>query len=133
MDDTAATADAVDPRLVSWTHAMYGLHAISIVIGTLTTASGAGWFLFAWPSLAAIIMNYALRSQVRGTALDAHFRWQLWTFWPALALIVGLAPLVFTFVLIRAVQVIYAAVGIWVAYRIGRGWRALRERRTLPA
>jgi len=133
MEGSPAGTRTADLHTVYWTHAMYALHAISIVIGTLTSASSTGWFMFAWPSVAAIIINYTRRRAVRGTALDTHFRWQLWTIWPAVVLVVGVAPLVFTIILIPMVQVIYAAVAIWVAYRIGRGWLALREGRALPA
>jgi uncharacterized membrane protein len=133
MDDTATTADAADPRLVSYTHVMYALHGFTILAGLFTAASIAGWFVFGWPSIIAVIMNYARRGVVRDTWLDTHFRWQLWTFWPAAVLVVCVSPLVFTIVLIPLVIAIYAALGIWVAYRIGRGWLALRDGRTLPA
>jgi uncharacterized membrane protein len=132
MDDTASNADAADPRHVSYTHIMYALHAFSILMGLLTAASIAGWFVFGWPSIIAVIMNYARRRAVRGTWLEQHFRWQLWTFWPAAILIVCFSPLVFTIILIPLVILLYAVVGLWVVYRIARGWLALRDRRALP-
>jgi uncharacterized membrane protein len=133
MEDAPdAAAVAVDPRQVSYTHIMYGLHAFSILMGLLTAASIAGWFVFGWPSIIAVIMNYARRGAVRGTWLEAHFRWQLWTFWPAAVLIICFSPLVFTIILIPFVIALYAVVGLWVVYRIARGWLALRDRRTLP-
>ncbi|MEJ0099189.1 MAG: hypothetical protein WDO12_05355 [Pseudomonadota bacterium] len=128
-----ATSASVDPRLVSYTHVIYGLQAVSILVGALTTASIAGRFVFGWPSLIAVIMNYSRHHAVRGTWLETHFRWQLRTFWTAAVLIICLSPLVFTIVLIPFVIGLYAAVGIWAAYRVGRGWLALRENRAMPA
>lgn len=129
--DESSTA-TVDPRHVSYTHIMYGLHAFSILMGLLTAASVAGWFVFGWPSIIAVIMNYARRRAVRGTWLESHFRWQLWTFWPAAVLIICVSPLVFTIILIPLVIALYAVVGLWVVYRIARGWLALRDHRTVP-
>ena len=131
--DASPTMVAVDPRHVSYTHLMYGLHATSIAIGLLTSAFAVGWFVFGWPSIVAIIMNYVRRGAVRGTWLDAHFRWQRRTFWTAAVVIIGVTPLMFTFILIPLVRVVYIVMGLWAAYRIGRGWLALRNGRSLPA
>jgi uncharacterized membrane protein len=133
--DTSSTATtvAVDPRHVSYTHIMYALHAAAIVIGILTSASIVGKFVFGFPSIVAVIMNYARRSDVRGTWLDTHFRWQLRTFWIAAALVVLSWPLVITIILIPVVIGIYFVVGVWAAYRVARGWLALKEGRSLPA
>ncbi len=130
MEDAAA---AVDPRHVSYTHVIYGLQALSILAGLVTAASVAGRFVFGWPSLIAVVMNYARRRAVHGTWLESHFRWQLRTFWTAAVLIICFSPLVFTIILIPFVIVLYAVVGIWATYRVGRGWLALREGRVLPA
>ena len=41
-------------------------------------------FLVGWPSIIAVILNYVKRSDVAGTWLESHFRWQIRTFWFAL-------------------------------------------------
>src|SRR5215468_8074288 len=67
--------------LVNWTHLIYGLHAFSLLTGILGTATVVGAFLTWWPSIIAVILNYVKRSDVRGTWLESHFRWQIRTFW----------------------------------------------------
>ena len=90
-NSSTATTVTVDPRLVSWTHWMYALHALAIVIGVVTSASIVGKFIFGLPSIIAVIMNYLRRNEAQGTWLEPHFSWQLRTFWfAALACIVSL-------------------------------------------
>jgi uncharacterized membrane protein len=126
------TTVAVDPRHVSYTHLMYALHSLSILMGVLTAASIAGRFVFGWPSIAAVIMNYVRRGDVRGTWLESHFRWQLHTFWISFLLIVFVSPLVFTIILIPLVVVVYVAVAAWAIYRVARGWLALKNEVPMP-
>jgi uncharacterized membrane protein len=63
------------------TQLIYVLHALSLVIGIIGTATVVGAFLFGWPSIIAVIINYVKRGDVRGTWLETHFRWQIRTFW----------------------------------------------------
>ena len=70
-----------EQRLVSWTHVIYGLHALSLVSGIIGVATVVGAFLTGWPSIIAVILNYVKRGDVRGTWLESHFRWQIRTFW----------------------------------------------------
>jgi len=135
VTETAATRP-VDPSLVSYTHWMYALHAASALLGVLTSAAVATAFVFSIPSIIAVIMNYVKRGEVRGTWLDSHFGWQLRTFWFAALWIVliGLfsAPLVLLFGLGIATWVLgIAVVGLWVIYRVVRGWLALKDGRPL--
>jgi uncharacterized membrane protein len=134
-DASTATTLAVDPRQVSYTHLMYALHAVAVLIGMLTVASIAIRFVFSLPSIIAVIMNYVRRDKVRGTWLAAHFTWQWRTFWWAFAW-VAVIWLVFgplALLLITApMKLGYLLVGIWVAYRVARGWLALRDGRTMP-
>jgi uncharacterized membrane protein len=132
MEDPPASTATVEPGLVQYTHLMYGLHALSILTGLLTAATIAGRFVFGWPSILAVIMNYSRLRRVRGTWLESHFRWQLRSFWIAAILIVCMSPLVFTIILIPLVIGLFTVVGIWAAYRIARGWLALRDGRSLP-
>jgi uncharacterized membrane protein len=129
-------ARAPDAGLVSYTHVIYGLHALAVLTGILTSASIAGRFVFGLPSIIAVIMNYARRAEARGTWLETHFEWQIRTFWFALlwigvTLLVG-APLILIVIGIYLVMAGFAIVGVWVAYRVTRGWLALRERRAMP-
>jgi len=90
-----------------------------------------GSFLFGWPSIIAVIINYAMRGDARGTWLEAHFRWQIRTFWWALlwsALIAGVSvPLAVILVGFATWAVGFFLLGIWAAVRIARGWLRLRD------
>ena len=69
-----------DRALIRYTHLIYALHAAGLVIGIVGAATVVGAFLFGWPSLIAVILNYVKRGEVRGTWLESHFRWQIRTF-----------------------------------------------------
>lgn len=130
------TGAPVDASLVSYTHLMYGLHALAVAIGLFTAASVVGTFLFGLPSIAAVIMNLVRRSAARGTWLESHFRWQLrtvgWTLlWTIIATVV-FGPLVLLLIGIPLLAASYFAICIWVGYRIVRGWLALRDGLPVP-
>jgi uncharacterized membrane protein len=119
--------------LVRLAHIIYGLHAFSAAMGVISSAAVVTAFLTGWPSILAVILNYARRRDVRGTYLESHFRWQIRTFWFA-ALWVGAAVLLFlTVVGIPLAWLIVVITGLWVLYRIGRGWLALNDGREIGA
>jgi len=84
MNTPAAPLNSPSESLVTTTHIVYALHTLGLVIGAFGTATVVGTFLFGWPSIIAVIINYVKRSEVRGTWLDSHFSWQIRTFWWAL-------------------------------------------------
>ncbi|HWV90084.1 MAG TPA: hypothetical protein VNZ59_08380 [Burkholderiales bacterium] len=118
--------------LVTLTHVIYGLHAFSALTGMLSPAMIITAFLTGWPSIIAVILNYVKRSDVRGTWLDSHFSWQIRTFWFALLWLTLGAVLFVTVVGIPFAIVLWFATGIWVLYRIIRGWLALSAPKELP-
>lgn len=136
MNSPTDSTIVADTRHVSYTHLMYGLHAAAVVIGLLTAASIIGSFLFTLPSIIAVIMNYVRRGDVRGTWLESHFSWQLRTFWWGLAWAVVIAaislPLMLVVIGFGLWIAGYCIVGLWVAYRIIRGWLTLRDGRPMP-
>lgn len=119
--------------LVTLAHVMYGLHAFSAVTGMLTPALIVTAFLTGWPSIIAVILNYVKRSEVRGTWLDTHYGWQVRTFWYSVLWVVIGGVLFVTVIGIPFAYVLWIATGIWVLYRIVRGWLALVSERPLPA
>jgi uncharacterized membrane protein len=135
IDQSRPGSAMPSPSLVTLTHVVYGLHALSLVIGAFGAATIIGAFLFGWPSIIAVIINYVKRSEVAGTWLESHFRWQIRTFWYAAlwALLVVVVSVPLTLVLIGfAIWAIgLFALGIWATYRIVRGWLALNDRRPL--
>jgi uncharacterized membrane protein len=121
------------PSLVNVTHLVYALHALSLLIGITTAATIIGAFVFGMPSIIAVVINYLKRGEARGTFLESHFRWQIRTFWFALLWCLIAAFLFATFIGIPLAMVVFIAAGMWVIYRIARGWLALRNRRPMYA
>ena len=127
------TMNQPSPSLVNWTHAIYALHAFSLLTGILGAATVVGAFLIGWPSIIAVIMNYLKRGEARGTWIESHFRWQIRTFWFGLlwislcvafvVLTLGIGILIAWFPM--------ALVGFWFIYRIARGWIALSNGRPM--
>jgi uncharacterized membrane protein len=128
-------APHVDEALITYTHVIYALHAFAVLIGISAAHTIVGSFVGGLPSIIAVIMNYARRSATRGTFLESHFRWQIRTFWYALlwAVVIVLASAPFMLILIGFGFAIVGlwALGIWIAYRVIRGWLALRDRRPM--
>jgi uncharacterized membrane protein len=122
-----------NPSLVTMTHVIYALHAFSLLVGIVGAASVVGAFLLGWPSLIAVVLNYVKRSDVRGTWLDSHFRWQIRTFWFGLLWVaICIVFVVVTLgVGILLAWIPLAVVGLWFIYRIARGWLALLDRRPM--
>lgn len=118
--------------LVTLTHVIYALHAFSALTGLVSAALVVTAFLTGWPSIIAVILNYVKRSEVRGTWLDTHFSWQIRTFWFALLWVLIAAILFITLIGIPLAYVLWIGTGIWVLYRIIRGWLALSSQRILP-
>jgi uncharacterized membrane protein len=121
--------------LVTWTHVIYGLHALSLLTGILGAATIVGAFLIGWPSIVAVVINYLKRSDVRGTWLESHFRWQIRTFWFGL-LWVSLCVLFVILTLGIGLIVAWlpiAIVSVWFVYRIVRGWVRLTDGRPMYA
>ena len=133
MTDT--TYREPDASLVTITTVTYALHALGLAIGAFGTASVVGAFLFGWPSIIAVIINYVKRDEARGTWLESHFTWQIRTFWFALAWALGIGAVgaLLAIVLVGfAIWIVgFFALGIWAIYRIARGWMALRDRRAV--
>jgi uncharacterized membrane protein len=119
--------------LVTLAHVIYGLHAFSALTGLLSPALIVTAFLSGWPSIIAVILNYVKRSDVRGTWLESHFSWQIRTFWYALLWLVVGGILFVTVVGIPFAVALWFGTGIWVLYRIIRGWMALASQRVLPS
>jgi uncharacterized membrane protein len=124
---------AASANMVTLTNVIYGLHAFSAVTGLIGTATIVGAFLTGWPSIIAVILNYVKRSDVEGTYLASHFSWQIRTFWFALLWVLIAFLLGITIIGIPIALLIAAGAGIWVLYRIIRGWLALQDRRPVSA
>ena len=132
--DLSTDTPAPLPRegLITLTHVIYALHAFSALTGLLSSALIVTAFLSGWPSIIAVILNYVKRSDVRGTWLDSHFGWQIRTFWFALLFFLAGGMAFVTLLGIPIAIAIWICTGIWVLYRIVRGWMGLSEKKAMP-
>jgi uncharacterized membrane protein len=94
-------------------HFIYALYAASIING-LTALIG-------------VIIAYVKRSEAAGTWLESHYEWQIRTFWWGLLFMV--IGGVTAFVMIGFL--IMFAAGVWVIYRVVKGWVRLNQSRAL--
>jgi uncharacterized membrane protein len=131
MADSEVSGDGAPASLVTIAQVIYGLHALSIVIGLTSAVTIVGAFVFGIPSIIAVILNYAYRYGTRGTFLESHFRWQIRTFWfAALWIMIGVMLFV-TLIGIPLAWLICIAAGIWVIYRVARGWLTLQDHKPM--
>jgi len=127
---------APTPSLISYTHWMYALHAASALMGVFTSATVIGTFVFGIPSIIAVVMNYVKRDEARGTWLESHFSWQLRTFWFALLAFIAIGLFSLPLVLLLGLGILTwmlgaFVVGIWIIYRVARGWLRLKDGRAV--
>jgi len=132
-----ATSRPAEPSLVSYTHWMYALHALAAFIGIVSSAAVALQFVFGLPSIVAIVMNYVKLDEARGTWLESHFAWQRRTFWFALlwvAIVFVLSlPLFLILIGFFTFGLGVLVIGLWVIYRVVRGWLRLRDGQPIAA
>jgi uncharacterized membrane protein len=107
MKNTATTE--TEKSAITLTTVIYALYAASYFVGVT--------------AIVAIVMNYVKKDDVAGTFLESHFRWQIRTFWfGVLWGVLGTVTMMFIigwFILI--------ANGIWIIYRIVKGWLRLND------
>ena len=124
-----------DPSLITITHVTYGLHALGLAIGAFGASTVVGAFIFGWPSIIAVIINYVKRGDARGTWLESHFTWQIRTFWFSMlwACIIFVTGALLAIVLIGfAIWFVgLFALGCWAIYRIASGWLRLNDSRAI--
>ncbi|VAW90037.1 Putative transmembrane protein [hydrothermal vent metagenome] len=97
------------------------------MLTTIVYALQATSFLFGITFIVAVIINYVKKSDVSGTWLESHFRWQIRTFW--FALLWSIIGIIGTFFLIG--YLLLTANAIWVIYRIVKGWLRLNDRKEM--
>ncbi len=92
-------------------------------VTTIIYALQAASFFLGITFIVAIIINYVKQSDVEGTWLHSHFRWQIRTFWFSL---LWSALGVITFIFVVGYFILLAD-AIWVIYRIVKGWLRLAD------
>jgi len=124
-------ADTVPSSSFTIAQVIYGLHALSILIGVTSAITIVGAFVFGVPSIIAVIINYVYRHTVRGTYIESHFNWQIRTFWFALLWFMIGMMLFVTLIGIPLAWIVCIAAGVWVIYRVARGWLMLQDRKPI--
>jgi len=107
------TPTETEKSAITLTTVIYALYAASYFVGVT--------------AIVAIVMNYVKKEDVAGTFLESHFRWQIRTFWfGVLWGVLGTITMMFFigwFILI--------ANGIWIIYRIVKGWLRLNDGKSM--
>ncbi|MGZ4970292.1 MAG: DUF4870 family protein [Methylobacter sp.] len=94
---------------ITLTTVIYALYAASYFVGVT--------------AIVAIVMNYIKKDDVAGTFLESHFLWQIRTFW--FGLLWGALGAITA--LFGIGWIILFANGIWIIYRIVKGWLSLND------
>lgn len=94
-------------------HVIYGLYATSIFIGIT--------------GLIGVIIAHVKRGDLRGTYLESHLTWQIRTFW--FSLLWAVIGLITIFAYIG--WLILLATGVWVIYRVVKGWLRLVDNKAM--
>jgi uncharacterized membrane protein len=107
--------DAKEQGLKTIVTVVYALQAVGLLLPVVL------------PWIVGVVIDYVKRDDAIGTWLESHFRWQIRTFWWSLlwAVIGGVLLLVLVGWLVLAVA------GVWVLYRIVKGWLRLAEQREI--
>jgi uncharacterized membrane protein len=132
QSQTQLSEVAVNDSLVMVTYLIYLLHGISALGGVLSPALVVTAFVFGWPSIIAVIINYLKRDSTRGTYIESHFRWQIRTFWFALLWVIVALVLWATLLGIPLAMFVAWATGLWILYRIVRGTMHLMNNKPMP-
>lgn len=91
---------------------------------TLVYALYALSFIFGITYIAGVIVAYIKRDDARGSYVQSHFSYQIRTFWWSfLWAIIGIV----TFYFVIGIFILIAN-GIWVIYRLIKGWMRLSEK-----
>ena len=104
---------ADEKSLKTLTMVVYALQALGFI-------NGITWIV-------AVIIDYVKLDEAKGTWLESHFRWQIRTFW--WGLLWGAVGLVLFLIVVG--YLIWIAAGIWVIYRIVKGWLYLNDNKPM--
>jgi uncharacterized membrane protein len=105
--------------LLGLAQVVYGLLAVGLLLSAGLVA------------IVGVVIDYVKIGDAAGTWLESHFRWQIRTFWGAIAAICAGWVMFVTLILAPLAFVVWGAAGVWVVYRVVKGWLALYDRRAL--
>lgn len=132
MSAPSSRADGTEAlRLRRLVQAVYVLQALSIGLALLGDGVFVTAFVVTLPATLGFALNHMRRDAARGTGLESHFTWQTRSYIRSLLALV-LATLVLGPLLFLGLTLLwffYAFVGLWLAWRVGRGvWALLKDK-----
>ena len=114
----------------------YALYAIAAIGGVIS--SGLVHFapLVAIAGIVGVIVAYVKRGDARGTWVESHCTWLIRTFWWSLLwAILGWVILLLLLIVLIGIPIAYAiwfCAGIWVIYRVVRGYLLFKDSKPIP-
>mgnify|MGYP000102416643 CR=1 FL=1 len=127
----ANTTRTPTPSHLKIIYIIYALHIFSALNGLLSPALVITAFLTGWPSIIALLMSYIWRKDASDTYLYSHFNWLINTFWSALVWLAVAWLLIITVIGMVVGIPLMLVVGLWVLYRLGKGFFALNDRKPI--
>jgi len=114
-EETANAIQAVDYPAKKLALIVYALQAAGFILGITF--------------IAAVVVNYIKKDDVKGSWVESHFRWQIRTFW--FSLLYTVIGVILSGVLIGFA--VLAANMVWTLYRVIKGCIRLSEGREMYA
>ena len=111
MDNLVTVADTKAAKTL--TSVIYALYAAA--------------FFFGITAIVAIIINYVKKEDVAGTFIESHFRWQIRTFW--YGLLWGILGTISVVIIVG--WFVLLADGVWIIYRLVKGWLRLNDNKPM--
>ncbi|MBS0321022.1 MAG: hypothetical protein JSR18_10815 [Proteobacteria bacterium] len=110
---------------------VYALYTLAGVVALATAGTHAAPLL-STVGVVGLIIAYVKRGDARGTWVASHFTYLIRTFWWALAASAVGVLFFITFLGIPIALAIWFFTGIWILYRIIRGYLYFKDSRPLP-
>jgi len=131
-DAAAATAAVASPTPAL---VVYLLFAVAAVVQLLSSGLATPLPLMSLIGVVGVIIAHVKKGDARGSWVESHYSWQIRTFWWSfLWSMVGWLVLLTLGLILIGIPIaflIWAAVSIWVLYRVVRGWLAFKDNRTI--
>jgi uncharacterized membrane protein len=110
----------------------YALFAIAAI--TSIASSGLPFIapVFGLLGIVGVIVCYVKRDDAAGSWVASHFTWLIRTFWWSLLWNVVAAVLFVTLIGIPVALVMWVVAGIWVIYRVVKGYLTFKDSRAIP-
>lgn len=114
----------------------YALFAISAVVALASTGMPLIAPLTGLLGIIGVIVCYVKRGDAQGTWVASHFTWLIRTFWWSLLwAILGWVILLLLLIVLIGIPIAYAiwfCAGIWVIYRVVRGYLLFKDSKPIP-